>query len=354
MLGMRFKSLGTPSFWVAFVLLVFVVLAAGRLFAHESGLQIRVGVYNANAHLLHRIQYYTDAHCEIVVYTDPMQMRLDVAAHKLECAYVFSDEQGSQGSQPITSLRSSFTVSAEVLDILMAAAYVEGLAGELGEQVLRPFVPGDLPTAEIIRQKTQDYLRDGALMETIYIETGEAQSIAQNAPYQRVFKGLVGLLALLLALLCGMSLGAIQPALAGRLKAAGKRASGYTLTGMAVVFVVTGLYVSVTLAAGQVLYPGAVTQTAEELTLAWAYAFALAGVSVALSGMAKADGAGLAVFIFVAAALLSGAFFDIREVWAAAAVARFAFPNHYYMAGRHGMLVIWGVAGVCVALLRRL
>jgi hypothetical protein len=89
------------------------------------------------------------------------------------------------------------------------------------------------------------------------------------------------------------------------------------------------------------------TRSGEWLT-GWAFAFAMGGLALLFSNLVKAEGAVLVAFIFIAAGLLGGTAFDIREVWAAAAAARFLFPNYYYLEGQ--AWVLWGMGLVSGAL----
>jgi hypothetical protein len=344
----RFKKTAPVSFWLAFILLIGLILALGQIFNRENGLRIRVGLIASDGHTLSRMQYYAGADCDIIVYTDEWQMRLDVASHRLECAYVFHGPERLTGSAPITAYRSPWTVSSGVLDLIIAAAYIESLAGVFGEEALQAFLPHDGDIAGTIQEKTAAYLRDGVLMETVYIETGGQLPDNLSAPYRRLFHGLTGLFGLLLALLCGMG-GQTEPALAGRLSAAGRSAGVYALVGMGIIFIIAGLFVNLTLIAGNILYPGVVLDWGRELHTGWAFSFAVAGLAMLLAHLVKTDGAGLTVFLIIAAGLLGGTVFDIREVWVAAANTRFLFPNYYYLEGQAG--VLWLIGGLAAGVL---
>jgi hypothetical protein len=325
------KTTASPSFCVAFLLLMLVILAAGRLFNDEKGLRIKVGVYPA-------MDLYSDD-CEIIPYTDENQMRLDVAAFKLECAYAFPMDGGK-----ITAYRSPWTVSGGVVDLLVAAAYVESMAGELGGEVLRPFLDTPMDIAAEVQRLTGNYLADGVLMDTVYVEIGEGvKPQTAAAPYRRLFKGLTGLLGLLLALLCGMGFTETEASIKNRLRAAGRNAGLYNLTGMAVVFFITGLFLTGMLLIGNFLYPGVVLQIQSEIITGWAFAFASAGLAVLAGGVLKSNGIGWIVFIFIASALFSGALFDIGEIWSAASFARFLFLNYYFTEGQTGWLFFMGM-----------
>jgi hypothetical protein len=354
----RFKTAVTPSFCAAVLLLMGFILALGIIFNQETGMRIRVGLLDAEPALISRAQYYAQADCEIIVYTDLEQMKLDVAAHKLESAYVFPINENDL----ITAYRSPWTVSGAVLDLIIAAAYVEGLAGVLGEEALAPFAdrmsdPDD-KIDEMIQAKTENYLRDGVLMETVYVETGSGIHKGPAVPYRRLFHGLTGLFGLLLALLYAMGTGGADTALVSRIRAAGRSAGGYAMVGVAVTGFITGLFMNATVLAGGVLYPGVVQRWGTELLLGWVFAFAAAGLAMVLNKLFKSDGAGLAVFLFIAAGLLGGAIFDIREIWANAAFTRYLFPNHYYLEGilqagglQMVVLAVIGLVSSCLCIL---
>jgi hypothetical protein len=251
-----------------------------------------VGVLATDSAMLSRVEYYASGDCEVVVYTDREQMKLDVAAHKLECAYVLPVNE----NEAITAYRSPWTVSEGVLDLLIASAYIESIAGALGREVLEPFRDGmSAPEADMaipIQALTERYLQDGALMEMIYLETGTAVR-GNAAPYRRLFHGLAGLSGFLLALLCGMGISDGEAPPVSRLRTAGRSAGGFALTGVPVVWFATGLFMSVTLLAGEIIYPGVVLDRGRELLMCWAFSFAAAGLSVLLACLAKADGGGV-------------------------------------------------------------
>jgi hypothetical protein len=349
----RFKTAAPPSFWVAFFLLSGFILALGLLFNRETGLRIRVGVLANDSALISRVQYYAAGDCEIVVYTDIGQMKLDVAAHKLECAYMLP----YNGHETITAFRSPWTVSDGVLDLMVAAAYIEGIAGDLGKEVLEPFrdrmTDPDVNLAVPIQALVNEYLGGGALMEMIYVEPGDRVGEEPAAPYRRLFHGLTGLFGLLLALLCGMGLAETGTSALSRLQTAGRGAGGYALAGVAVVWLTTGLFITVTVLIGNIIYPGVVLNRGMEMVTGWGFSFAMAGLAALLAKLAKNDGVGLTAFIFIAAALLGGTVFDIREIWEAAAVTRFLFPNYYYLEGitrSSGQPALWGMGFAAAAL----
>jgi hypothetical protein len=188
-------------------------------------------------------------------------------------------------------------------------------------------------------------------MEIVYEEAGEKRGEIKTPPFKRLFNGLTGLFGLLAALLCGMNLGGADKSCADRLHVSGRSAAGYTLTGAAVVFFVTGVYVSGTILTGEWLYPGIAAGLGSGLLTGWSFAFVMAGLAVLLANAAKADGAGIIALIFIAACLLGGTAFDIREVWAAAAFARFLFPNYYFAERQTGALLVIGITVMAILML---
>lgn len=368
----RFKKAVTPSFGAAFFLLPVFLLALGLIFNQSTGLTIRAGVLAPETALAQRVvslmRYYGQKDCEIVSYADEEQMKRDVAAHRLECAYVLPAAVGETDGA-IRTYRSPMTVTDKVLDLIVAAAYLETMAGELGAEVLTPYqsdmtadavtdTSTDTGRAEIaemaadIQSRAEEYLRDGALMEMVLIESGAdttASEEALNSPYRRLFHGLTGLFALLLALLCAMGLaGDTDKAVLNRIKSTGRGGGGYGLAGCAVVFVAVALFLCLTVTAGGWVYPGLAYAWPAEVVMALAYAWALAGVSALLAGALRADAfPALISFVFIFAALLGGVFFDIREVLRAAGFTRFLFLNYYYLDGiTHTAVFPWQQASL--------
>ncbi|MDR1665417.1 MAG: hypothetical protein LBR83_10945 [Clostridiales bacterium] len=346
----RFKTAAVNKpFVAAFFLLAAAVLALGLIFNHPGGLSLRVGVLETDAPValrtLKSLRYYSEGFCEIVGYGDGETMRLDVSARKIDCAYVITPgAEGLETKGAIIAYRSPATVAGRVMDLIVAAAYLENFAGELGREVLTPLItemenvyPEKIPAD--LQSRADAYLKDGALMEMVLAETGGAVLNApEPAPYRRLFHGLVGLFGWLLALLCAMGLaGDTDRAVLNRLKTAGRGGWAFQFAGMCVLFAVTAAFTFVTVAAGGVFYPGLTAGMGKEILMGFSYAAALTGVASLFAALARAEAfPALIMFAFIFAALLGGAFFDIREVLAQAGFTRFLFPPYYYLEGTVG------------------
>lgn len=353
-------------------------MAFGFIFNQNNGITINVGVLIAQGdtdgitddfsadnpltvnrrltvrrQLFERMRFYGQNDCVFIPYANEEQMKQDVAAHKLECAYVLTaavEDYATDGA--IITYRSPMTVTDKVLDLLTAAAYLEVMAGELGAEILIPYLDaseGTLGTedsrtdgslandnrtaiAEDIQQRAEDYLQAGALMDMRLIETGRAVSVA-DAPYKRLLHTLTGLFGWLVALLTAMGLaGDTEKAVAVRLKTTGRR--GYRLAGYAVVFSITALFLCITLCAGAWLFPGTGMGWKTEILMSLTYALALTGTSVLLASWLRADAFPAVIsFVFIFGALAGGTAFDIREVLASVSFLRYFCLNYYYAYG---------------------
>ncbi len=125
-----------------------------------------------------------------------------------------------------------------------------------------------------------------------------------------------------------------------------KAAGVFTTAAFLVIFVLDALFMAVTLAAGNFLFPGVVPDWPSALLHALALAWAAAGVAALLSATVPADAFPAAVsFVFIFAAVFGGAAFDMREVMEAAAPAGYIFPNYHYVQGN--WLILLGMGTVC-------
>jgi hypothetical protein len=173
-----------------------------------------------------------------------------------------------------------------------------------------------------------------------------------------LFHSLTGLCGWLLALLCAMGLsGDTDKTVAARITSTGRNPAGYRLAGSWVLFTAVTAFTGATVWMGNLIYPGISSGFFIEWMMTVSYAACLSGFGLLLTAHVRADFfPALVTFGFIFAALLGGAFFDIREVLASASAARFFFPSYYYlegvMAGGEGAavpsaVILWAAGVVC-------
>jgi len=348
--------------------LIGLALAPGLVFNRENALTVSVGVHVSGtpggarvaARTVERLEYYAQDIFEIVVYASEDEMKRDVAARRLDCGYAFAeDAEALETEGAIAVYRSPASVAHLATDLLVAAAYIENFAGVFGSEVLRPFFKDEEkaksngnPLDESLQARADEYLRGGALMEIIISESGEAKVEAAGAPYRNLFRGLVGLLSMLLALLCAAELaGDTAESVLSRIKSTGRGGAAFALAGIASVFTVTTLFIFITMLAGQIFFPGVAVEFKTEMIIGLSYGFALAGVSSLLSAIFREEAFPAVIsFIFIFTALLGGAFFDVREIISSASFARNLIPYFYYTEGALGPAdAFWRNAGILLS-----
>ena len=341
-LRLRCKAVLSGSFIVAGALLPAAILALGLIFNRPGGLSIQIGVWHDGSARMQRIEEslraYGGTDWTLIVYTDADIMRNDVAARRLEMAYLLTDER-------ILVYTSPMTVMDNVTNLLVAAAFLEQTAGAVGAQALLRYTdlaPEGLAVA--VQARVDDYLADGPFMERVVVTHGlPAAAAATDAPFRRLFQGLTALATLVFALLCAKNFTrADEKALRFRVHRRGRGAS-YVLANVATTFVLAGGLMTATLVAGAVLYPGVWHVGALPVAL-W-YAGAVSGLSV-LAALTVRETLFPVLFstAFLFTALLGGVVFDLREVLRAMGGLRFAFPSHYFMNDNPGAL-----AGIAAA-----
>lgn len=311
----RLKNAATPAFWLAAALIPAVILGAGVVFgglSGEDGLSIQVGVYGD-------MSISDGAEWTVIRYTDREQMRRDVAARRLELAYAF--EEGG-----ITLYTSPATVTDRVTNLMAAAGYLETIAGEIGAWALSFHFEAD---AGEIQARTDALLADGPLMDRVVVAYG-AEDGARVVPFRRLFHGLLALFAQLLAMLCAYGFAnKNERDITNRLKAAKKRML-YHLSGVSVVFAMTGAVMGLAVVMGVLLFDG--VWILGDLPVFMGYLLVVSGFSVLLAVyLPEGVYPGVLVAGFVFTALMGGVVFDLREVLEGVAGLRFLFPSHYYM-----------------------
>ena len=368
----RLKTAAAPSFIAAVIILSAGIIALGLIFNRETG-SIGVGVYimeaDNGAYIAERtirsMEYYSKNDFAIHRYTNEEQMKQDVSARKLDCAYTLTPFTGElMTEQAIISYRSPGSIANNIVDLIMAAAYLENFAGVLAYEALQPFITemnitdsGDI--ASIIQNMADGYLIDGALMDIEFVEYGMPMTQGQaSAPYRPLFHRLIGLFGLFSALLCAMGLsGDTDKTILNRLKSTGTNGWVYKLAGIAVVFIVSTVFNVTTTIAGNFLFPGLSPSAGLVFIYAISYALALSGIAVFLSTYVNnVFFPAITTFIIIFATLLGGVLFDIREIMPAAAFLRHMFPNYFYASGILGLgpalqniivlCATWAVGGI--------
>ena len=338
----RLKLVAKPSFFAAFALLAALAVAPGFIFNRTEGALARIGVFlpvnSTNCAVAQRtvssLERYGSGLFETVICEDEEQMKLDVVSRRLDCAYAFGEKTEELGFDKSIALYSSpYSTADKFSSLLVAAAYLENFAGLLGSETLRPHAPEATGLSEEIQKIADGYLEGGALMEMILLESGGTFDAPETAPYGRMFRGLVGLFGWLLALFLAYGFAEdASVASAKRLKSSGRGLGAFVFSGAAVAFLLTSAYMGFASFIGDLLFPGAAPFDAYGASVLLTYAFALACLATLLSRLLRASAyPALITFAFVSSALLCGAFFDIREVFAQAGFARLIAPPHYYL-----------------------
>lgn len=313
------KNASKIPFWLAAAMIPAVITGAGLLFGETgTGLSIQIGIYGEPG-----FQIYGGGDWTLRHYDSREAMRQDVAARRLELGYAFSEDE-------IILYTAPGTMSDRVTNLLIGAAYLESVAGEVGGQALSPFISN--PDIEDIQARIDRFLTDGPLMERIVIVHGEEGAEAENIPFRRLFHGLLALFGQLLAMLCTMGYAdKNEKMVSKRVKTAGtSRWVLYTLSGIGAAAVMTGIVMSAAVLTAAFMFPGV-----------WVMQDALTGIiyllAVSTLGMlwAKMLPEGLympvVLVFFIFTALMGGVIFDLREVLEAVGFLRFLFPSHYYM-----------------------
>jgi len=333
----QLKSALTWQFLIAAALFPATILALGVLFNTPSNVSIQIGILHPGDSVSVRVENslrtYGGTDWTVITYTDIEHLRQDVAARRLELGYVLPEEGA------VRVYVSPATVTDSVSNLLVAAAFLETITGEIGAEILSWHMEA---SPENIQSRADAYLAHGPLMERILVVHGTAGEIAETAPYRRLFHGLTALFAWILALLCTMG---NDKAAFRRVQMAG-RGYIYILSGVGVVYALCGIVVFATLAAGEWLYPG--IWLGHELPALLAYLWAISGIATFLSYWLKDElFPPMLSLLFLATALMGGVIFDLREVLDTAGFLRLLFPSHYYMQAVNTQN--WGAVGVLSA-----
>jgi len=298
----------------------------GLLFSEPGGLSIQIGIYGSEPRIEARLQAYGGADWTLIRYTDRERLRQDVANRRLELGYVFGDEG-------ITNYISPATVTDRVTNLLVAAAYLETIAGDIGASALNPFMETNDETIAGIQLRAEEFLIDGPLMErVVVVYGGEADGDIEMIPFRRLFHGLLALFAQLLAMLCAMRFASkSEKSILRQIKIAGRgKGVTYTLAGVGIVFILTGVVITAVVLSGAWLFPG-VWAARDALSLI-PYLFVISGLAAALAmWLPEEIYPGVLVVSFIFTALMGGVIFDLREVLDSVGFLRFLFPSYYYM-----------------------
>ena len=323
----RLKNACTITFWLAAAMIPLTVLAAGAIFSRPEGLSIQIGVYG-------------DLPVEGVRYSERERLHQDVANRRLELGYA-----KEAADEKITLYTSTATMTDRVVNLLVAAAYLEAIAGEIGARALSFYMEADPHRIQVM---ADEILIDGPLMERAVVLYGEGQDGLTARPYipfRRMFHGLLALFAQLMAMLCAYAFSnKNERDILRRLKATAGRAGSkwfggtgskvilYSIAGVAVIFVLTGAVMAAAILPGAWMFPG--VWTWHDIPAFMVYLAVISGLAAFLAHLLP-DGAypGVLVLGFIFTALMGGVFFDLREVIETVGFLRFLFPSHYYMAG---------------------
>ena len=309
-LWIRIKNASTLAFWLAALMVPAMIWFMAVLFS-DNHVSIQVGIYGD-------MQIESES-WTLINYTDREQLRQDVANMRLELGYAF-DEDG------ITLYSRETSVADRVTNLMVAAAHLETIAGEVGARSL----PMDADAAAI-QTRAEGYLSDGALMDRIVIVHGDGV-VEEQVTFRRLFHGLLALFAQLFAMLCALGFAnQNEREVLKRLKLAGKGAKvTYLLSGFGAVFVMSGVILAITIAVVTFLSPG--VWLAADTSVALIYLAAISGLAF-LMAMILSEGLypPLIIVGFIFTVLMGGVIFDLREVLEVVGFLRFLFPSHFYM-----------------------
>lgn len=330
----RLKSASTLAFWLAALIIPLTVLGLGFLFSQPAGLSINIGIYGSDTRIAESLRAYGSTDWTLIQFTDREALRQNIANRRLELGYAFGDDG-------ITLYVSPAAVTDRVANLLVAAAYLETTAGDIGARSLNPFMAVDADAHLTIQNRADAFLTHGPLMERVVIVHENASTnlpdesvTTGKVTFRRLFHGLLALFSQLLAMLCAMHFAnKSERNILRQMKAAGKgKGVAYTLSGAGVVFVLTGIVMTAVVIFGGLLFPG--VWVAGDVLPLLAYLIVVSGLAVGLARWLP-DGVypGVLVMGFVFTALMGGVFFDLREVLAGVGWLRFLFPAYYYMMG---------------------
>ena len=360
MMSAFIKTIVTPSFVVGTIVLVSIVLSAGLLFDQHSGMRARIGITLQHDPLserfYHNLLRYGADHIEIVLYDNPSQMAQDTASQKIACGYELPLYLENRHANPdIHAYRSPLSLTDGLTDFLVAVAYIETLSGHIGAEVLAPYIniaeqEHDMSYhAASIEAIARSYLAEGVLMEYESFEHGAINGdnhSHRNAPYTRVFHGLVGLFGLLISMLLAAGIHKENSNdISLRFTAAGFRRSYAVYSKVLGSFAIIMVYLAITLFAGKILYPSILDVSLVGLAAPISYGFALAALTVCFAQVHDKALHGLTLLIFVFATLLGGTFFEIREILASIWFVRYSFINAHYLDAALGSWSAIGIMG---------
>jgi len=321
----RLKNASTLAFWLAALIVPFIIISIGMLF-DRGQVAIQVGIYGdlqiespGRMGELQMLAFASSPEWTLINYSDRYQLRQDVANMRLELGYAFGEES-------ITLYTREATVANRVTNLLVAAAHLETVAGEVGAAIL----PFDADVAAI-QARAEGYLADGPLMERIVLVHGDGVDEAEEyVPFRRLFHGLLALFAQLFAMLCALGFAnKNEKQVLKRLRLAGSSVS-YTLSGFAVVFAVSSVVLSTTIILGTWMFPG--VWMASHIPAAIIYLAIVSGIAILLAIiLPEALYTPLLIVGFIFTVLMGGVIFDLREVLEPVSFLRFLFPSHYYM-----------------------
>ena len=323
----RLKDRARLSFWLAAAIIPALMLALAMLFNEPGALSIQIGLYNSaglpeGARIEESLRAYGGTDWTLLRYYDRESLRQDVANRRLELGYVFAEEG-------INLYSSAAAVTERVTNLLVAAAYLETVAGELGAGVLSFFMEAD---ALEIQRRTEGYLADGPLMSRLTVLHGQEITTAPAAPFRRLFHGLLILFAQLLAMICSMGMsGQKEKQILHRIRILGQgKGLLYVFSGFLAVLVMTGAVMAFTVIICASAFPG--LWLGQDIAAALIYLIVICAISVALA-MTLPEGL-MPAFVtlsFIFTALMGAVIFDLSEVFESLAFLAYLFPSHYYM-----------------------
>ena len=322
----RLKNASTVAFWLAALMVPGAMLALGLLFAEPGNISIQIGIYGADTRIEESLRIYGDTDWTLTRYTNREELKQDVANRRLELGYAFEENM-------IILYTSPATVTDRVTNLLVAAAYLETISGDIGARTLRFHTEAD---AADIQSRAEGFLANGLLMERVVAVyssgVGEADERFEDISFRRLFHGLLALFTQLLVMLCAMSFaGKNEKDIFRRIIAIDrKKGAIYILSGLGAVAVLTGCVMAITILTGTWMFPG--VWIAQDILPLAVYLLIISGLATGLA-MCLPEGVypGVLVVSFIFTALMGGVIFDLREVLESVGFLRFLFPSYYYM-----------------------
>jgi len=328
----RLKLSATRSLIAAMILFVTFLAFVTIAFGDRQVLVMNVGLFYPDTPFSHGLaatfESYADGSAYVKRYDDLDAMCRDVKSGRLECAYVLPESYEPNGT--IALYVTADTRGDVVSSVLMASAYMQDMAGELGFRVLRHYLPGSRQEiTAAVTERNQAWLSLGAFMEIEYLPRNAGFEPPSGGSLYYAQNGVTALFSLLITLL--LCLGLVRErktSIAMRLTLAGN-AVIYSLANVAAIFIVNfAFFAAAAIVTGIFPPPHVVT----------AYAFFISALGVTLGSAVKSESLflGLTVTAFLCTAVLGGVFVDIGGLIPSLDSLKYLFATHYFMEGLRG------------------